>query len=61
MGEAQEIQLLGTLEEIRVTYKRRCSLLSKQIRSLAILQAISIIEQRYIALYNQLEEALRLI
>ena len=46
---------------MRVTYNRKCSQLSNAIQSLAVLEVIGSLEDRYIILYNQLEEALRLI
>ena len=61
MDKAQVIQILGTLEDIRVTYKWRCSQLSRQMQSLALLHTIGQNEEMYVTLYRQMEEATRLV
>ena len=61
MDQEQEIQILGALEEIRVTYKRKYSQLSRQMQSLALLHTIGQKEEMYVALYRQMEEVTRLV
>ena len=61
MEEEQVIQILGALEDIRANYKRRCSQLSRQMQSLALLHTIGQKEEMYVALYRMMQEVTRLI
>ena len=61
MEEEQVIQILGALEDIRANYKRRCSQLSRQMQSLALLHTIGQKEEMYVALYRMMQEVTRLV